>query len=105
MIQLSTQTLEILRCPKLSQPLKVLSEDEWTQLSTRLSSLEVETAFGGIVTMEGGAICSDESVESASYIYPISRGLIYLMPTDAVHLTVPPSVSNLDESSDPSAES
>jgi uncharacterized protein YbaR (Trm112 family) len=91
MIQLSATTLDILRCPKLSQPLKVLNEEEWTLLSGRLSSLEVETAFGGVVTMEGGAICSDESVESASYAYPISGGLLYLMPTDAIHLTPAPS--------------
>ena len=95
MFQLSQPTLDALRCPKLAQPLKVLNEEGWAQLSARLSSHEVETAFGGIVTMEGAAICADESPESASYAYPISAGLIYLMPTDAVHLT--PSPSSTDE--------
>ena len=98
MIQLSTQTLNALRCPKLTQPLKVLSDEEWAQLAERLSSLDVETAFGGVITMEGGAICSDESPESASYAYPISKGLLYLMPTDAVNLTPPPSASDVEGS-------
>lgn len=97
MIQLSSPTLEILRCPKLSQALKVLNDEEWAQLADRLTTLEVETAFGGVVTMEGAAICSDESAESASYAYPISSGLLYLMPTDSVHLTPAPSASDLEE--------
>ena len=99
MIQLSNQTLDALRCPRLAQPLKVLSDEEWTSLAARLSSREVETAFGGVITMEGGAICSDETPESASYAYPISGGLLYLMPTDAIHLTPPPSAEGFDDSS------
>ena len=96
-MNLSQTTLDILRCPKLAHPLRLLSDEEWGELATRLGSLEVETAFGGRVTMEGGAICSDETAQSASYAYPISGGLLYLMPTDAVHLTPAPSAHDTDQ--------
>ena len=89
MLSLNQDTLKLLRCPRSAQPLKVLNEDEWSTLSARLESLEVSTAFGAQITMEGGAICDDETPDVASYVYPISSGLLYLMPNDAVALNAP----------------
>jgi uncharacterized protein YbaR (Trm112 family) len=89
MLSLNQDTLKLLRCPRSAQPLKVLSEGEWSTLSARLESLEVSTAFGAQITMEGGAICDDETPDLASYVYPISHGLLYLMPNDAVALNAP----------------
>lgn len=86
MLTLNQDTLNALRCPRRALPLKVLSEEEWITLSARLNTREVSTAFGAQITMEGGAICSDESAEHASYVYPVAQGLLYLMPNDAVSL-------------------
>jgi|LauGreDrversion4_2_1035121.scaffolds.fasta_scaffold871221_2 hypothetical protein len=83
---LSNNLLSLLRCPQRHLPLRVLGAAEWATLSARLASVEVTTGFGAHITAEGGAICEGETPEGASYFYPISEGLMYLMPSDAVRL-------------------
>ena len=78
--------LSRLMCPRSKKSLRLLNEQEWTEIKTRLNQEEVETAFGAIIHPQGGAICMGDAPSEAKWFYPLAEGLLYLMPNDAVDL-------------------
>ena len=78
--------LKRLMCPRSQKSLRLLNDQEWAQLKTRLTQDQVETAFGALIHPQGGAICIDKSPDEVDWFYPLADGLLYLMPNDAVDL-------------------
>jgi hypothetical protein len=64
----------------------MLTDQEWAQIQQRLDQGQVETAFGALISPQGGAICTGDDLDKVSWFYPLAEGLLYLMPNDAVDL-------------------
>ena len=78
--------LSRLMCPRSQKSLRLLSDQEWSDVKMRLKQNEVETAFGALIQPQGGAICVGDSPKEVEWFYPLADGLLYLMPNDAVDL-------------------
>ena len=79
--------LNRLMCPRSQKSLRLLDEQEWTLIQSRLTDHQVETAFGAVIQPQGGAICIDDTPQDVLWFYPLADGLLYLMPNDAVDLS------------------